>query len=1546
MRSITCLITVVLVWTILAMSCPHADAQAFLYAGKRRKINCGVVWLSVDPNNRSKPPANQSVGAGMDASGYPINGGGVGDIFYLLDMRVDLKPPGWSFDNPLAPGGPATGLSKSDPVYWQVDLSADPDLSRMHVLYLPAHGTVTLTPQQREALRKFVDGGGVLWIDNEGVGGQLDFSDTFFILNFKFEGISGSQLPYTRHHPLLSSPYWLNDWEIANLGVNAGSAVCVPGYDPGFGGGWGAISQQPVCFDVLYPVVGNTNGGGKPSVAANAYGSGRIVATATYVGRGCYFNNPASLKFAYNVIAWSASWTHLRKDPRHSGSSIDTVGGTKLLELWSLPVLGGGSGSGQQDAIGNAPVIYKNVVFYTVGGSLYALDLYPQEDLDHDGNPDDGFPDVGPLPNRGQDVVWVFESQSEILSPPTIVTAQDPANPAQSIEVVLVASSGGAVYMLPAFPVDGQGRFVQTGPITPILTVPAGEPNPNPTPPLYINGWIYVIDGTGRLRAYNPSLEAWVGSGTGRTAYYSWAVPTDNTSVVSGNAEPRTGPAFGYVTSETGNAVAGMLYWFAGPWQSQTPLPGEEQNDHVYAVPVTVANDRVRIERISPSGRFAECRISYSRAFIADYPEPVAYIRVGSSPLVEAVKVYPNARYNGDNPPDPTVRRPGHVVVESPVSLDQNSYIYVTYSLDYASPEGINYSFGPSVRQPLEPRSNSQNGVPQTTIVSTPALGPDNMIFLAGKREGTGNPPAIYGLRNDGNNQISRWIYLLHGGVNPGLLSGHAGSDVFIPGVVYDPKTGASMVNPQVYSSPAVWQDKVFVAVSGDAVDDPFTGKPAPTAALLCFKANSDFVIRLTESVGYGSGGSTVKKPKSLRDPVTGRRKDVKLWQPNLMAGSATPLTPLQMARPASSANGVSIDYDKGTITFDNFDKMKLLGGPLGVQLTNCFSPSLPVWVFVDNVEVPIDWSTWAPVKNTWSKLGGGRPFPSVSGDSVDLSGWNNLLWFFVVPPHPEGRCKGIHSSPVVIGNNVYFICDDGYVYAFPTEPGEASGGPADANLLVWQGKISDSTSQLGGTANLSIAGSNGILLIPTARGLHAYVNATTLVADSNRLVETDGAGEISWSLSSISWTVSIPQGGLPMMTSGPVNKPAKVKYLSANELLVVNTGANQVCRIDKSGNAGIGGLAGKYIRGIYDRFVDPKNLLRPGQPTYLSGPTDAIFWQEYEKEGNATRRVDHCIIADSGNHRVVDLVYRFELDSNGNPVRLITTDKPGEQPDPATGFYLPELNWVSVTESINERYIYECIQLVTNPDGSQDVYAAVSNYRGSLPPNAVNVETLGLGGAIFALRYRLPTSNGWNYAAPDSGRIIAACDRIVDAPGLFGSPGNIIPLACPRFFQVIDRPTGRNMIICDNYGVYEIGPLGTATPPIRRALTDQIYRSIPREMKDFSDGSIAGEHPIGVPLMASSVQELKNGNWLITNSYSGYDTSGMKSFSGEVFELSWRDDGVTIRRIEWCTPSLYVLTEPDPNNPSIKIPLWDTWKQRLENSYILQQPMSAMRQM
>ncbi len=1537
MRLLHRLISILIAATVIAALA--APAEAYIYAGKRKKVNCGVVKLPGGDNSDCLKAALLPNGT-MDATA-PL---GVGDVFRLLDYRADLKPPGWSLENPLAQVDPSTGraYSKDQPEYWAVDLQSVRSLSRMHVLYLPAHGKVTLDEQDREKLRQFVDGGGVLWIDNAAGTSRtpLDFKDSFFIWNFHFDKATGGDVPFSRHHPLLTMPFWLNDTEIATLGSVWGQYTCTAGMD------FSRSSGPPSEFDMLYPVVMNNGTSAKPSTVANAYGSGRIVATSNSVGRGCFLDYPynlASVKFAFNVISWASTWTHLRKDARHSGSSIDTVGGTKLLKVWTLDAR-------PSDKVESAPVIYKNVAFYSAGDTLYACDLMPQEDLDNDGNPDDGAPSLpSGMQDKGQDIIWMWDESMSggggggggVLSAPSVVSMQDPSSPGSSVDVVMVTSSSGSVYALMAFPIDPNG-VLQEDTTTLFDPWPASEPIERPYPPLYVNGWILVACKDGRLRAYNPLITAWNVLNPGSTETDSWVV-SSKIGADTSSAEPRSGPTFGFTKNDTSGAVVGMAYWFAGPWQSTavTPTPGTEQNDHIYGIPVYVSNDRLRIERVSSTGVYTECRATYRDGMLSGLK-----VRVYSNGvLIPTTDPLPNCRLVGDVP-DTANPRPGWIVIQS--ALPSDAIIYATYSLDYA-PKGTIIPLISARKNPLEPRSNSANTVPATKISGIPAMGPDGMMFVSGTRDVTGSTGggSVYGIRNDGSSQTTKWNYFLHGGTV-------TGEGITVPGVIVG-SSGAPMLNPRALSSPAISAEKVFAAVTGDSGSGS-----GPTAALVCFKANSDFVIRVTENAGRGASGDPVRKPKSLLNRITGAGMDVKIWQPNLLVPTAgIQPTPLNSAIKVPAD---MIDYSRGTISFDSFDRLKLKGGTGGVMQTNTFSPSLPVWVFVDNIEVPVDFSTWAPSMK-YASSARLTPPKAMSTDSVDLSGWNNMLWYYVVPDHDGAPCTGVHSSPVVIGNTVYFVCDDGYLYALPTESGESSAGPIDEKLVVWKGQVCDPP----GAKNLSMAGSNGVLLIPGEDGLTAYTNATTLVADGNRLMEMDGAGEIKWSVDTIIWPAAKPTGPNtpPSTTAGPVNKPSRAKYLPNGDLLVVNTGANQVCKIDKSGTVGFAGAlhavksgstttnVTAHYRWMYDKFTDPKTMLRPGQPTQLSGPTDAIFWQEYEKDpgGTTMMLVYHCLIADSGNHRVVDLIYRFNIDKNGNPVGLTSADSPGVQPDPSTGFYLPELNWVSFTDSTNERFNYECLQKLPNPDGTEFIWAAVSNYRTDIVP-VDKSQTQGLGGAIVALGYRsrADRTSPWSYGGTQSGRIVAACDRI-DA-------GGIKPLAGPRYFQVIDRPggvypQGRYLIICDNYGVYEAGPLGGgADPLVRRTLHDADYRLFMRDVEDLETGNAASEQiQLRIPLVATSVQELPNGNWLITNGYSGVKTNptdpiNPPTFGGEVFEVSW-NPGFTPDRIEWCSPNLYCeCTVIDPGTGSKQyVPIDDRWKQKVSNGQTLQQPKSAIRQ-
>lgn len=1485
-----------------------ATAGAYLYAGQRKHIYCGVLAIT----NR--------------ATGTIVNGNGIdnaGRLFFVMEQHSELKPSGWSFENPFAPGSPSTGLGKDDTEYWVVNLAATRSLSRMNVLYLPASGAINLDDQDREKLRRFVDGGGVLWIDNTG-SPPLDFGNSFFIGEFGFTIASGGfEQAFSRHHPILSSPHLLSMPETASLGSPPGEYDCDFGYDQG---------NPPSNFDILLPVVTNTLTN-KPSVAANVYGSGRIVATANYVGYACckysYPYNVPDLKFAYNVVAWASAYSTLRKDPRHTGSTIDTVGGSKLVEQWCLSNVAPATGSSAAPAE-NGPVIYKNAVFYTgmLNGvsTLFAIDLYPTTDLDGDGNVDDGMRGLSTLyapgsAPQGVDLLWYYRPpEPGTLSAPTVVSIQDPGQPGSTTEAVLVTSSSGYVYMLKAFPnVDGI-LIAITNPADLVLytyRLPALiSPNiAKPMPPLYINGWIYAVNGEGRLCAYNPSLEAWANVHPPPPVVISeWQMPGPSYGSWT-DVEPKTGPTFGFVQNNTSGAVIGVVYWYVS-----TPNPsGPPPNDRICGVPVFCSNDRLKINHTTTDHFSVECRISYSSATISDSPRPIVWYKDSAGNRIEADTVLSNRRISG-GAIDNTSFVLGMIVATFSSQIPPDATVYATYALSYdnTSTAGPPITISPPP-QPVDVTT------PQTVISSLPALGPDNMTFITGTRSGAGGGGSVYGIHGDGTTGTTKWHYFLHSGddlptdLNPAVQR--------IPGVVADFQTDAdgrtivnNMVDPQSFSSPAYAGDKVFVTVTSTGTS---TSDADPKAALLCFKANSDFVIRITGNAGLGLGGKMQRQPKKLYSTTNNRRMSVKIWQPNLIDTGGLTLTSLMSAIPVPSD---MIDYDNGTITFDNFDRLRLKSG--GSIPTNTFSPSLPVWVFLDNIGVPVDFSTWAP-----SVRAAGGNIPAITGDSVDLSGWNNLLWYYVVPPYEGRPCSGVHSSPIVIGNTIYFVTDDGVLYALNTETGESQSGPIDSKNVIWQTKIS--TGVLPDGANISPAGADGVLLVPLSDGLHAFANSMTLVADNNRVVELDGSGDVAWSVDSVMIPVSVPTSTTqtPPVRGVPVNKPARVRYIGSGDILVVNSGANQVCRINRGGYVGVDKFnSEKYIRWAFDRFCDPKGLLRPGQPLKLSSPTDAILWQEMEADGWATV---HCLVADSGAHRILDLVYPFST-INGESVKKGDLH-PACERDPKTGFYLPYVNWVSRTESMNQKYTFTCMQIVDATDSTvlprvikNRIWAAISNYGTGNDPGS-NIGERGLGGAIVAFEWREMGENGWNYNTPGSGEIVQRCDH-VDWGG--GTPK---PLANPRFFQVIEtpNPNDMHMLVCDNYGVYDV--LISSTPPAvgnflldKDAVPDSIqdYRGLPRDVTDESTGTVVRTESLGAPLLATSVQLLHNGHWLISNGWSGQIGVRGRSFSGEVFQY----DPVNCK-VVWSSPNIVAANETAP------------WEQRMGNSSILEQPRSALRQ-
>lgn len=1624
MRLIGRLLSVIIILGAVAALCPRADAGAFTYAGKRKRINCGIVAVNgtaIDPSTDlsfQNAKAMGDVVPGLKKNA-PNNGEGP-SLFTVLDALTAMKPTGWTLENPLAPT-----TDKYNPYYWIVNVSSSRNLSRMDVLYFPGAGTIKLSDDERENLRKFVDGGGVLWVDNADPVQVLKFdtNNPLFISQCQFStgGLQGSDFPVSRHHPLLSSPFWMTDIDIMSLGMTVADsswANChynMPGTDkPG-----GVLpTDEPASYDFLYQVIDSLDSTGtaqfQPAVVANTYGSGRVVATARFVGEACLLPEPYSmpdLKMAYNIMSYASSWTDIRKNPRHTGTSIDTLGNNRLVEKWAF--LNDANGTDPQAAElnkENAPVIYKNTVFYTHGDTLYALDA----------NGDNNFGTWGPPGPDGAVVIWSWTpGDGGTLSAPAVSTVQnpDPRKPKDTspIEAVMVQSSKnkGMVYILDAFPLDASG--IPANPIVPLYHFETQDPDSStvggtnqpstwPSPPIYVNGWFYAVSGQGRLYADNPCWEKWLGSNTSPDAAVAsplWMDP-DLTNNQNFKAIPRSGPAFGYMKGLYNGAIVGSVWWYDSPDKGTNATSTTPQNDHLWAVPVFVSNDRVKV--MSRNGNTAELYVNFPGFIHA--PDPMhteSTLRMfesdGITPI-NATSVVLNSRSG--------TPAAGYITVQATEPIPTSPRIYASYSLTYG-PGGYMTSHDMEIdpKMPVSTSGSTMVTHNPSLITGAPAMGPDNMSYICATRakQADSDGGSILAYQHDGSTTgVSklRWHYFLHSGLDDTTGPAYIpGTTVQLPGVVTrfteDPKTHTKFISgvmkhPEPSPSPAISNGKVFVTVSGDL------DGTNPRGALLCLKANPEFVIRLTQAGGYDAAGKPIRSPKSLNREGDSGHYRVRIWQPNLI-NTSSGAAPMLDARDVTG--GATVDYDNGTITFTDFGQPKLQ--VMGGVETNTFSPSLPVWVYLDTTEVPIDWSTWGP-----GAYVGTTPLTAATSDSVDLSGWNNLLWYYIVPDYKGTPCSGVHSPPTVIGNTVYFTTDDGVLYALDAETGESKGQQTTQKAL-WEQKIETedpnaTPSTLPAEASVSVAGSNGVLMVPGPKGLHAFTNTTTLVTDNNRLVELDGAGDASWSLDSITWPATTPSAsGVQMaVKQGPVNKPGHARYASTGEILFANTGADQVCKVDKSGMVGFDGAMGLYARWIYEKFADPKHLLSSGQPTKLRGPTDAIMWQEMEPNTasqTAPTSVVHCLIADSGNSRILDLVYRMKAGS------FVKWDGTALDPktdlqyiDQESGFVLPELNWASKTDALNEKYSYNCMQLVNvvkNNNYCQDIWVASSDLASTGTDFATSpTGSAALGGAILAIGYRQRSSGArptpgtggsggtggvaagnWDYREVTSGKelsgtVVARCDHIVmtDASGPT-STHKSVPLANPRYFEIVDSQNGRSLLICDNYGVYQISLEASdainGLPPV----VQHLWASDPRRQASGSTGPYDDYGQLGrlpnpattitdtsctntlnptpavvplpgaPPLIASSVQRMANHKWLITNSYVGSNTSGSQSFNGEVFEYD--PESPATQQVLWCSPKLEWVM-PDASAPPCTLP--SAWRQVNSNTYNLRQPKSATR--
>ena len=613
----------------LGIVCPRpASADAVTYSTTKKTYKVGILLLdsAIDLANPNRGPENPD----------PY-------VFYIADQRTDIKPQGWELDNPLAPGTVTTDIydrwANRDPghpyvvgqkvtkdmaAYWEVSLSkaSETELSQYDLLFITNHRSWKLTPTDREKLRKVVDTGGVVWLEDCG-NMSIDPAGRFFLDELQFHGggtgVSATAGPviYQPTHALLNTPFPLSFTEISNLGdKNYGQFYL---YSENAAGS-GQINAAPN-KEVLTTVVGNkaatdvNTGLALPYIAAGSYGSGAVIATSgdsgcdindyaggtnsgsggnsgAYAGKELKTAHTEDLKFVYNMIAWGSANNTYRNNNRRTGSSFAAVSAPLNKSFdFSTP----GTPGASVVKTNAAPLISQGILYVSgVSGTnitLRAYDTQPDRDYDGDGNNDDGVQDL----NQGApyDEIWRWTGPTA----PTGAGAIYPSAPVlatatiggQSGDMILITLPDGTVDAFNARPLDPTTRrLLPTN--NPVFTNAPNAPaqyadaaNRVAPAPVFFGNKVYVVEPEeAKIRCINADGfgTQWTSSTVTNLTFAATGTPTlgltrlvVNTSrdpnrgltenTIAGNTDESTNDLMMYVPvqDDTANTNIILPYW-------------------------------------------------------------------------------------------------------------------------------------------------------------------------------------------------------------------------------------------------------------------------------------------------------------------------------------------------------------------------------------------------------------------------------------------------------------------------------------------------------------------------------------------------------------------------------------------------------------------------------------------------------------------------------------------------------------------------------------------------------------------------------------------------------------------------------------------------------------------------------------------------------------------------------------------------------------------------------------------------------------------------
>ena len=558
-------------FALLASSCAalplpaSAGAYTFSNPNAQRTVNAGVVLLDSTTNQAN----TATIAAGPD-NPDPY-------AFYILSRRVDLLPVGWTIKNPLAShnvaadvqarwdartsnstvgttfvnnnGGHAyqfgQNLTPGMAAYWEVSMNdaSTQDLQQFDVLLvnLANNDVAKFRPSEVEKLRRFVDGGGTLLVEDAS-GGRITtgmgtagttnaYGPLFFPLQFASSASGTAQLSSLAYrHPILSAPYYLAQNELNALGN-------------GFTGDY--VSNAGTDFA---SILADTNS--KPVIAVNTYGAGAVVVSSTgtiaainntvtagsipttygpnsgpYCGTNFQASPTQDLKFLCNIISWVGGHSHEHQNSHQTGETLSAL--PSAVRSWNYTAT---SAANVPGATINGNFIYS----MDSAGTLHAFDLYPYEDLDGDGRPDDGIADYSSK-GTAYDEVWNVgtargSSAATVATPPgsnAFVFIEQPNGTIKSYQ----ASASRAIIGTTLTPPTAPGTFATGG---------NAPPAPAPT---YYEGRLYASEPDGSLFIKDFGAST---TGTPRSAASGVSVKLD---AVTATVVPTGAPTVGALAS-------------------------------------------------------------------------------------------------------------------------------------------------------------------------------------------------------------------------------------------------------------------------------------------------------------------------------------------------------------------------------------------------------------------------------------------------------------------------------------------------------------------------------------------------------------------------------------------------------------------------------------------------------------------------------------------------------------------------------------------------------------------------------------------------------------------------------------------------------------------------------------------------------------------------------------------------------------------------------------------------------------------------------------